>query len=264
MRHRLDRRRRPATLRWRYYVKLDPAEIPKAMWAEVSPDGRCSGRRPGNDLLAYRIADITPPTPRRRPPLRAVRRLRGAVPPTGITGAAFYGDRLLLAGQRDIDLRGLVDRPRPPASDGWRSERGAIGESEGLDVSEGLGGVLHWIITPFDPLGRPPTLRLGRERAAALHAARTRRPKLRLTVEAIPARPADHAAVHRHHRRRTGRRRRRAGRRTDWVLTDARGRATPDARRPPAGRITVTASRADLRAATAQLRAGARGSARRA
>src|SRR4051812_15555263 len=26
----------PQTLRWRYYVKLDPAEIPKAMWAEVS------------------------------------------------------------------------------------------------------------------------------------------------------------------------------------------------------------------------------------
>src|SRR3954470_21052765 len=29
----------PATLRWRYYVKLDPAYIAKAMWAELSPDG---------------------------------------------------------------------------------------------------------------------------------------------------------------------------------------------------------------------------------
>ena len=29
----------PATLQFRYYVKLDPAEIPKAMWAETSPDG---------------------------------------------------------------------------------------------------------------------------------------------------------------------------------------------------------------------------------
>src|SRR5215213_7770435 len=30
----------PATLRWRYYVKLDPAYIAKAMWAEISPDGQ--------------------------------------------------------------------------------------------------------------------------------------------------------------------------------------------------------------------------------
>jgi hypothetical protein len=30
----------PGTLRWRYYVKLDPAEIAKAMWVEVSPAGR--------------------------------------------------------------------------------------------------------------------------------------------------------------------------------------------------------------------------------
>src|SRR5215218_7173818 len=29
----------PATLGSRYYVKLDPAEIPKAMWVETSPDG---------------------------------------------------------------------------------------------------------------------------------------------------------------------------------------------------------------------------------
>jgi hypothetical protein len=29
----------PGSLQWRYSVKLDPAEIPKAMWNEVSPDG---------------------------------------------------------------------------------------------------------------------------------------------------------------------------------------------------------------------------------
>ena len=29
----------PSTLAFQYYVKLDPAEIPKAMWVEASPDG---------------------------------------------------------------------------------------------------------------------------------------------------------------------------------------------------------------------------------
>jgi hypothetical protein len=154
----------PRTLRWRYYVKLSPREIPKAMWAEVSPDGRLLWTSAGNDLLAYRVADIR----RGAGTLRAARRLRGAVPPTGITGAAFYGERLMLAGQRDIDFEvWSVDL----ATGKRRLEirRGAIGESEGLDVSEGKGlpGVLHWIITPFDPLGRPPTY--GQGANALLH-----------------------------------------------------------------------------------------------
>ena len=55
----------PRTLQWRYYVKLDPAEIPKAMWNEVSPDGTLVWTSSGDDLLAYRTADITRPTPRR-------------------------------------------------------------------------------------------------------------------------------------------------------------------------------------------------------
>ena len=42
----------PETLAWRYYVKLDPAFINKAMWTEASPNGKLlwtssgSGRRP--------------------------------------------------------------------------------------------------------------------------------------------------------------------------------------------------------------------------
>jgi hypothetical protein len=36
-------------------------------------------------------------------------------------------------------------------------ERTIAGESEGLDIVNALGGVLHWIVTPFDPAGRPPT-----------------------------------------------------------------------------------------------------------
>jgi hypothetical protein len=236
----------PRTLRWRYSVKLSPQEIPKAMWAEVSPDGRLLWTSAGNDLLAYRVADIRSGART----LRAVRRLRGAVPPTGITGAAFYGERLILAGQRDIDFEvWSVD-----LNTGRRRleiRRGAVGESEGLDVSEGLEGVLHWIITPFDPLGRPPTY--GQGANALLHfMPRGTRPKLRLTVEAIPAGrrttlrftastggdPVAGAVV-------------RVG--DDWARTDARGiaRLTLTTR---SGLITATGSRPDLRAAKVSVR----------
>ena len=234
----------PRTLRWRYSVKLSPREIPKAMWAEVSPDGRLLWTSAGDDLLAYRVADIRPGAGT----LRAVRRLFGAVPPTGVTGAAFYGERLMLAGQRDIDFEvwsvDLVTGQRR-----LEIRRGAIGESEGLDVSEGLEGVLHWIITPFDALGRPPTYGPGAN--ALLHfMPRGTRPKLRLAVETIPAGrratlrctassggdPVAGAIV-------------RVG--EDWARTDARGIARLTVR---PGRVTVTASRPDLRAAQVSVR----------
>jgi hypothetical protein len=150
----------PQTLAWRYYVKLDKAFSDKAMWAEVSPNGRLvwTSSGSGDDLLAYRVKDIAPENAAPdAAPLQPVRVLEGAVPPSGITGAAFYGKRLLLAGQRSggpfqvwsVDLR-----------DGSRRleiEKPVIGESEGLEVVAGLGGVLHWLITPFQTGGRPPT-----------------------------------------------------------------------------------------------------------
>ena len=96
----------PATLTMRYYVKLDPAEIQKAMWAETSPDGELIWTSSGRDLLAYRTADVTRAN---AAPLaasiRAVRRLRGAVPPSGVTGAVFRHGCLFLAGQDDAAIR---------------------------------------------------------------------------------------------------------------------------------------------------------------
>jgi hypothetical protein len=147
----------PTTLAWRYAVKLDRAQIAKAMWAEVSPDGQRLWTSAGRDLLAYRTADVS----RRHAlpggrPIRAVRRLRGAVPPTGVTGAAFYHGRLLLAGQSGT----LFEVWSVNVATGRRRleiQRRINGESEGLDVVDALGGVLHWIVTPFDPAGRPPT-----------------------------------------------------------------------------------------------------------
>jgi hypothetical protein len=142
----------PTTLRWRYDVKLAPAEIPKAMWGEVSPDGTLLWTSSGADLLAYRTADIV----RGAGPISAARRLPGAVPPTGVTGAAFYGERLLLAGQADTRFQvWSVD-----LATGTREleiERTIAGESEGLAMVDALGGALHWIVTPLDPAHRPPT-----------------------------------------------------------------------------------------------------------
>jgi len=149
----------PHTLAWRYYVKLDTAFIDKAMWAEVSPNGRLlwTSSGSGDDLLAYRVKDIAPhKAAPDAAPLKPVRVLEGAVPPSGITGAAFWGKRLYLAGQDggpfrvwSVDLR-----------DGSRRleiEKAVIGESEGLEFVDALDGRLHWLITPFQTGGRPPT-----------------------------------------------------------------------------------------------------------
>jgi hypothetical protein len=147
----------PQTLQWRYYVNLDPADIPKAMWAEVSPDGSLIWTSSGSDLLAYRTDEISPANAAPDGPLiRPVRRLVGAVPPSGITGATFYGGRLFLAGQ-DGGLRPPFQVWSVDLHTGERQleiERTISGESEGLDIVDALGGVLHWMIQPVTP--RPP------------------------------------------------------------------------------------------------------------
>ena len=66
----------PATLKLRYAVGLDPADIAKAMWAEVSPGGSELWTSSGRDLLAYDATAIAPGAPAL---LRPVRRLTGAV-----------------------------------------------------------------------------------------------------------------------------------------------------------------------------------------
>ncbi len=149
----------PETLQWRYYVELDPAFIDKAMWAEASPNGKLlwTSSGSGKNLLAYDMDEINsanaaPDGPRLRP----VRVLENAVPPIGITGAVFDKHRLLVAGGRgslfqvwSIDL-----------TDGSRQleiEKTVFGESEGLDMVKVLDGELHWLITPLQTGGFPPT-----------------------------------------------------------------------------------------------------------
>jgi hypothetical protein len=240
----------PDTLRWRYYVKLAPAELPKAMWAEVSPDGRFVWTSSGPDLLAYRTADIEPGN---AAPIHAVRRLPAAVPPTGITGAAFYGDRLLLAGQADtrfqvwsVDLASGARR--------LEIERTIVGESEGLAVVAALGGTLHWIVTPLDPAGRPPTYPPPGN--ALLHfAPTTARARAQLSVSplrvpsGVRVRVTAKVTVHRAPAAGADVRLRRQVKRTG-----PRGIARFTVRLPP-GRYRIRATRADLRPRAVTLRA---------
>ena len=149
----------PGTLQWRYYVKLDPAEIPKAMWNEVSPDGTLLWTSSGDDLLAYRTADITAANAApEHAPIHSVRRLRGAVPPSGITGATFIDGRLYVAGQGGGPFRvWSID-----LADGSRRleiERAIVGESEGLVTAALKGGTLSWLVQPFTTDGQAADLR---------------------------------------------------------------------------------------------------------
>ncbi len=146
----------PATLQWRGLVRLDPADIPKAMWAEVSPDGRLVWTSAGDDLLAYRVADVLAAVDATTA-IRPVRRLVGAVPPSGVTGATFRGRRLLLSGQAagngplqawSIDVDGT-------GSARLEVQLPVVAESEGLDLVPSGDGLLHWLLSPFG--SGPPT-----------------------------------------------------------------------------------------------------------
>ena len=236
----------PDTLRWRYHVELDPSEIAKVMWAEVSPDGRLVWTSSGADLLAYRTAAISR-TASLGPPLRAAARLAGAVPPSGITGAAFFGERLLVSGRSDAGFEvASID-----LGDGTRRleiQRPALLESEGLDVAGVLGGVLHWIVRPasgqgnvllhFRPTAPPGVMRLS-ARPSVLSPGRRTRVRFRATHT---GRPAPGVLV------------RAAGR---WVRTGAAGTAGMTLRLRRGTRLRATATRADLRPTTVVLHGGA-------
>jgi hypothetical protein len=140
----------PTTLSFRYYVKLDPAEIAKAMWVEASPDGKLLWTSSGRDLLAYRAADVTAANAAPAgAPIHSVRRLPGGVPPSGITGAAFRGGRMLLTGSQgttyqvwSVDLTSGKRRLEVEM-------KNVQGESEGLVQMPLLGAHLHWLVAPL-------------------------------------------------------------------------------------------------------------------
>jgi hypothetical protein len=145
----------PGTLAFRFYVKLDPAEIPKAMWVEASPDGQLLWTSSGQDLLAYRASDVTAANAAPgAAPIHSARRLAGAVPPSGITGAAFYRERLLLAGSQGTTYQIWSVNLATGARRLEVELPGVQGEAEGLTQVPLLGARLHFLVAP---LATPPT-----------------------------------------------------------------------------------------------------------
>jgi hypothetical protein len=257
----------PDTLQWRYYVKLAPAEVPKAMWVAVSPNGKLIWTQAGDDLLAYSMDDISlahaAPS---HPPIHAVRKLLNVVPLHGITGAAFVGGRLFAAANQ-----GRGGKIRVWSIDVTTGERRleiaksvADGESEGLDVFVGLGGTLHWLIQRnvsglppyryanglllnFVPRGEEPAtkpVKLARIRLSVSpdHVASGKQAQLVFTATARVAGklyPVDKATV-------------RIGTRS--ALTDTSGKATIPFSSTAVGDHVATAKRANLRDGSATVR----------
>jgi hypothetical protein len=140
----------PETLAFRYYVQLDPAFIPKAMWAETSPNGKLIWTSSGDDLIAYRASQVTQANAvPSGPELEPVKTLVGAVPATGVTGAVFRHGHLLLAGESNhVYQVWAVDTKTSDRK--LKLEMHICGESEGLGLFSTLGGRLHWLIAPSD------------------------------------------------------------------------------------------------------------------
>jgi hypothetical protein len=177
----------PATLGFRYLVALDPADIRKAMWAEVSPDGRDLWTSSGDDLLAYRTAEVNAANAAAGTAIRPERRVAGAVPPSGVTGGAFFRGRLLIPGQNGLDPLQIwsVD-VNGAAPSRLEVELPVNGEAEGVDVIADGSGLLHWLITPSAPGGRPPTYGTGHSALVSF----VPRAQARLRLAIVPRRIA--------------------------------------------------------------------------
>jgi hypothetical protein len=248
----------PATLALRYVVALDPVDIAKAMWAEVSPDGALVWTSAAGDLIAYRTADVSAQNAAAGVRIRPVVRLRGAVPPSGVTGAAFLRGRLLLAGQTAAALQiWSVD-----VRTGARRREATLpvaGESEGLDVVDDGHGLVHWLVTPFDPRGRRPTYGVGHTELLSFVAAADARLRAVVTPVRLRAGRARTLTV-RVTLRYAGRvhavagaRVRAAGR---SARADARGVARLRVRRARPGVVRVRVTKQRLRPATVRLAVG--------
>jgi hypothetical protein len=178
----------PATLAFRRLVALDPADIPKAMWGEVSPDGALWWTSSRADLLAYRTADISSQNAAAGAAIRPVRRITGGVPPSGVTGGAFHRGRLLLPGQNGLNPLQVwsVDVAGGSPSR-LEVELPINGEAEGVDVIADGSGLLHWLISPFGPGGRPPTYGGGRSAVVSFVPDAKAKLRVRMFPERIPA-----------------------------------------------------------------------------
>ena len=134
------------TLRWKYYVKLDPSEIQKAQWVATDPSGLV-WTISGHDLLAYNLADLSPANAAPgAAAIRSVKRLVRAAP-TGAGGAFVYDGRIYLSTLANgVDQVVSVDTTTGASR--LEIESPGTLEPEGMDQGAYLGGVLHWELVP--------------------------------------------------------------------------------------------------------------------
>src|SRR4051794_23788067 len=120
------------------------------MWVEASPNGELLWTSSGQDLLAYRASDVTAANAAPgAAPIHSVRRLAGAVPPSGVTGAAFRRGRLLLAGSQGTTYQVWSVNVATGARRLALERHNVQGESEGLTAVRLLGGRLHYLVAPL-------------------------------------------------------------------------------------------------------------------
>jgi hypothetical protein len=170
----------PITLSFLYYVRLWTPQIQKAMWAEITPDGRWIFTSSGTQLLAYKAADVNQQEADNQ---RAGvwgglggTDLGAVLPTANVTGAAFYLDplsgvsRLFVALDRGGSFQvvsygiGTNSSGAPvllsttPTLETTVAQSSSNSESEGLAITAAvngsypLGGMLHWEMLPASKL----------------------------------------------------------------------------------------------------------------
>ena len=172
----------PKTLAWKYYVKLDPAEIPKAMWFATDPAGLLWTQYE-RDLIAYNLADVNPANAAPSgPPIRAVRRLPTVLPEGAAGGAVYHEGRLLIPGLID-GVNRVISVNLTTGVVETEAERPTAHEPEGMDIGPYADGLLHWAkapgfglssteLTNLVPAGSKLRLTLSRSRVRAARRAR--------------------------------------------------------------------------------------------
>src|SRR4051794_11576432 len=165
------------TLAWRYYVKLDPAEINKAQWVATDPAHGLVWTIGDISLLAYNLVDISPANAApNAAPIHAVRRFDNIVP-NGAGGAVVIGNRIYLS-QLVNNVDRVISIDLTTGVSQVEIEIPGNLEEEGLDFGPYLDGVLHWELVPgaglsnsqvlnFVPKGARLSLRVTRGRTAA-------------------------------------------------------------------------------------------------
>jgi hypothetical protein len=166
----------PNSLQFLYYVNLDRTQIQKAMWDEISPDGRWIWTSSGADLLVYPAAGVNPAVAARQRAGTAAgivgEDLGPVLPSPNVTGATFGVDgssrRLFLSLNLGSSFEvisyqtGVATNGTPtvsaPQVEITIPKTFNDNEPEGLAITAArggsypLGGALHWQMLPAIPL----------------------------------------------------------------------------------------------------------------